>query len=95
MQPLFDKFTPKRKRKPVAGGRAYFCRCGRPVFFRNSICLGLQDPARIRASPAPRVSVGARLRARVLADRDRGGQRGEIPALRQSGNSGRVQLAGR
>ncbi len=44
MQPLFDKFAPKRKRKPVAGGRAYFCRCGRPVFFRNSICLACRTP---------------------------------------------------
>src|SRR6202042_99409 len=44
MQPLFDKFAPKRKRKPVAGGRAYFCRCGRPVFFRNSVCLACRAP---------------------------------------------------
>ncbi len=36
--------APKRKRKPVAGGRAYFCRCGRPVFFRNSVCLACKTP---------------------------------------------------
>jgi hypothetical protein len=41
---LLDKFGPKRKRKPVAAGRAYFCRCGRPVFFRNSVCLACQTP---------------------------------------------------
>jgi len=41
---LFDKLAPKRKRKPVAAGRAYFCRCGRPVFFRNSVCLACNTP---------------------------------------------------
>jgi hypothetical protein len=41
---LFDKIAPKRKRRPVAAGRAYFCRCGRPVFFRNSVCLACQTP---------------------------------------------------
>ncbi|MBV9768149.1 MAG: putative zinc-binding metallopeptidase [Bryobacterales bacterium] len=25
-------------------GRAYFCRCGRPVFFRNSLCLACRTP---------------------------------------------------
>jgi len=44
IQPLFDKLAPRRKRKPVAGGRAYFCRCGRPVFFRNSVCLACRTP---------------------------------------------------
>jgi hypothetical protein len=39
IQSLLDKIAPKRKRKPVTTGRAYFCRCGRPVFFRNSVCL--------------------------------------------------------
>jgi len=41
---LFDKFAAPRKRKPLAAGRAYFCRCGRSVFFRNSICLACQTP---------------------------------------------------
>lgn len=41
---MFDKLAPKRKRKPVAAGRAYFCRCGRPVFFRNSVCLACKTP---------------------------------------------------
>ena len=40
---LFDKIAPKngakKKRTPMAASRAYFCRCGRPVFFRNSVCL--------------------------------------------------------
>jgi hypothetical protein len=44
IQSLFDKIAPQRKRKPVAAGRAYFCRCGRPVFFRNSVCLACNTP---------------------------------------------------
>ena len=44
VQSLFDKIAPKRKRKPVATSRAYFCRCGRPVFFRNSVCLACNTP---------------------------------------------------
>lgn len=41
---LFEKIAPKRRRKPLAAGRAYFCRCGRPVFFRNSVCLACRTP---------------------------------------------------
>jgi hypothetical protein len=44
IQSLFDKIAPKKKRKPVAASRAYFCRCGRPVFFRNSVCLACNTP---------------------------------------------------
>jgi hypothetical protein len=44
IQSLFDKIAPTRKRKPVAATRAYFCRCGRPVFFRNSVCLACNTP---------------------------------------------------
>jgi len=44
LQSLFDKIAPQKRRKPVAAGRAYFCRCGRPVFFRNSVCLACQTP---------------------------------------------------
>jgi hypothetical protein len=44
IQTLLDKFAPKKKRKPVSAGRAYFCRCERPVFFRNSVCLACQTP---------------------------------------------------
>jgi hypothetical protein len=44
VQSLFDKIAPQRKRKPVATSRAYFCRCGRPVFFHNSVCLACQTP---------------------------------------------------
>jgi hypothetical protein len=44
MQSLFDKLAPPRKRKPVAAGRAYFCRCERPIFFRNSVCLACNAP---------------------------------------------------
>ena len=28
----------------MAASRAYVCRCGRPVFFRNSVCLACQTP---------------------------------------------------
>jgi hypothetical protein len=43
---LFDQIAPKAKpkRKPMAASRAYFCRCGRPVFFGNSVCLACQTP---------------------------------------------------
>jgi hypothetical protein len=41
---VFDKFGPKKKRRPSAASRAYFCRCGRPVFFRNSVCLACRTP---------------------------------------------------
>ena len=41
---LLEKIAPSRRRKPVAAGRAYFCRCGRPVFFRNSVCLACNTP---------------------------------------------------
>jgi hypothetical protein len=34
-------FVRPEKRHP---GRSYPCRCGRPVFFRNSLCLGCQAP---------------------------------------------------
>jgi hypothetical protein len=44
IQALFDKFAVGRKRKPILGGRSYFCRCGRPVFFRNSVCLACNTP---------------------------------------------------
>jgi hypothetical protein len=44
VQSVFDQFASKRKRKPVAASRAYFCRCGRPVFFRNSVCLACRTP---------------------------------------------------
>lgn len=44
MPSLFDKIAPVRRRKPTSAGRAYFCRCGRPVFFRNSVCLACQTP---------------------------------------------------
>lgn len=44
IQSLLDRFAPKKKGRPIAGNRAYFCRCGRPVFFRNSICLACGTP---------------------------------------------------
>ncbi|MBV8904157.1 MAG: putative zinc-binding metallopeptidase [Acidobacteriia bacterium] len=37
---FFTKFAPTAGKKPATrGGRSYRCRCGRPVFFRNSECL--------------------------------------------------------
>jgi hypothetical protein len=33
-----------RKHELLPGGRAYRCRCGRPVFFRNSACLACGTP---------------------------------------------------
>lgn len=44
IQSLFDKIAPPKRRKPVSADRAYFCRCGRPVFFRNSVCLACNTP---------------------------------------------------
>lgn len=44
---LFDDAAPRPaviKRRRKAAGRAYFCRCGRPVFFRNSVCLACNTP---------------------------------------------------
>lgn len=32
------------KTEPAKRGHAYACQCGRPVYFRNSICLGCQSP---------------------------------------------------
>ena len=35
---------PEKKAQASGSGRAYFCRCGRPVFFRNSVCLACRTP---------------------------------------------------
>ncbi|MEO8297561.1 MAG: putative zinc-binding metallopeptidase [Burkholderiales bacterium] len=42
--------------RPAGMARAFTCRCGRPVFFRNSVCLACQtplgfDPASLRLLP--------------------------------------------
>src|SRR5580700_4497063 len=44
IQSVFDRLPPKKKRKPAIANRAYCCRCGRPVFFRNSVCLACRTP---------------------------------------------------
>src|SRR3984885_10236009 len=44
IQSVFDKFAPKKKSKPIVPSRASFCRCGRPVFFRNSVFLVIRTP---------------------------------------------------
>jgi len=36
--------TPKTHVKPAAVRRVYKCQCGRPVFFRNSVCLACNTP---------------------------------------------------
>src|SRR5579871_2777694 len=42
LEPLTE-VSLKIDRKPVVL-RRYFCRCGRPVFFRNSVCLACKTP---------------------------------------------------
>jgi len=61
MHPLFDNITKRlaetwRSDEPSGRGHAYRCQCGRPVFFRNSVCLGCKtalgyepDAAQVRA----------------------------------------------
>ena len=41
---LFDRLAQGTGPRALAAGRAYSCRCGRPVFFRNSICLACNTP---------------------------------------------------
>lgn len=43
---LFDSFwtLPEEDTGAIRGSRAYVCRCGRPVFFRNSECLACHTP---------------------------------------------------
>jgi len=49
MNPLFDSITKRlavawRSDEPSGRGHSYRCTCGRPVFFRNSLCLGCKAP---------------------------------------------------
>jgi hypothetical protein len=49
MQFLFEKVSSRlgqtwKRRKVPTAGRSYHCRCGRPVFFANTVCLGCQTP---------------------------------------------------
>ena len=49
MHPLFDNITKRlaeawRSEEPSGRGHSYRCTCGRPVFFRNSLCLGCKSP---------------------------------------------------
>lgn len=39
MRRFFEMFRARGAGARVRGGRSYLCRCGRPVFFRNSQCL--------------------------------------------------------
>lgn len=49
MKYLFESVSTRlgevwKQRKVPTASRAYRCQCGRPVFFRNSVCLGCQTP---------------------------------------------------
>ena len=46
---IFETLTKRlaeawRSDEPTARGKSYRCQCGRPVFFRNSLCLACQTP---------------------------------------------------
>ena len=48
MHPLFDNITRRlteawRSDQPSGRGHSYRCQCDRPVFFRNSVCLGCKS----------------------------------------------------
>jgi hypothetical protein len=49
MPGIFETITKRlaevwRSDEPTGRGKSFRCQCGRPVFFRNSICLGCQTP---------------------------------------------------
>lgn len=49
MNPLFDSITKRlteawRTEQPSGRGHSYRCKCGRPVFFDNSLCLACKAP---------------------------------------------------
>lgn len=49
MNPLLENITQRlteawRSGEPSGRGHSYQCACGRPVFFRNSLCLGCKAP---------------------------------------------------
>ena len=49
MKLLFESIAKRltegwRSDEPTGRGQAYRCTCGRPVFFRNSLCLGCKTP---------------------------------------------------
>jgi hypothetical protein len=49
MPGIFDYVTKRlaeawRSDQPTGRGHSYRCQCGRPVFFRNSLCLGCKTP---------------------------------------------------
>jgi len=49
MPGIFETITRRlaevwRPDEPTGRGKSFRCQCGRPVFFRNSICLGCQTP---------------------------------------------------
>ncbi|MBL8820863.1 MAG: zinc-ribbon domain-containing protein, partial [Planctomyces sp.] len=49
MPGIFETITRRlaevwRSDEPTGRGHSFRCQCGRPLFFRNSICLGCQTP---------------------------------------------------
>src|SRR6185437_4367741 len=46
---IFETITKRltevwRSEEPAGRGHSYRCQCGRPVFFRNSLCLACKTP---------------------------------------------------
>ena len=80
--------------EPSGRGHKYRCQCGRPVFFRNSLCLGCKSAlgyepelAQVRAlEPGPQPDTWKIARP--------GGRRAAVAALRELRLAGRLQLAG-
>ncbi len=49
MAGIFEAVTKRlsevwRTEEPAVRGRSYRCQCGRPIFFRNSVCLACESP---------------------------------------------------
>ena len=89
--PDFDA-SPKTGRKPVVD-RRYQCRCLRPVFFRNSVCLACcaplgYEPHLAQICPLDPLDDGTWGAFRMAAPED-------VPPLRQPADPGRLQLARR
>ena len=73
MNPLFENIPKRlteawRTEEPSGRGHSYRCNCGRPVFFRNSLCLGCKavlgyapDLAQVRALEPGKVAKTWRL----------------------------------
>lgn len=72
-----------RSQEPTGRGHAYRCQCGRPVFFRNSVCLGCKtelgfDPEELQLLPLVPGGVAGTFKAH--------GQKDDLPLWRRCGN---------